>query len=137
MPYFFNLLYILAALVLAPWLCWQAWFKKKSIRGLTEKCFGTCPPSQGIVAASRPVVWFHGVSVGEIHLLRQVVARFRLRFPDWQCVVSTTTATGHDEAKKHFADLPILYWPFDFTWAVQSALETIRPRLVVLSEGEI
>ena len=42
-----------------------------------------------------PCAWFHGVSVGEIHLLRQVVGRFRQRHPDWECVVSTTTDTGY------------------------------------------
>jgi 3-deoxy-D-manno-octulosonic-acid transferase len=65
------------------------------------------------------------------------VAAFRRRFPDWQCVISTTTNTGMAEAQKHFADLPVIWWPFDFTWAVRRALETIKPNLVVLAEGEI
>jgi len=135
MPYLLNLVYLTAWLCLAPFLCWRAWVHKKPARGLGAKWFGRVehPRLDGV----RPVVWFHGVSVGEIHLLRQVVARFRERFPDWQCVVSTTTATGYDEACKHFADLPVVFWPFDFTWAVKSALRTIKPTLVVLSEGEM
>src|SRR5262249_4527061 len=32
-----------------------------------------------------PRAWFHGVSVGEIHLLRQVVQEFQSRHPDWEC----------------------------------------------------
>src|SRR5262249_49841846 len=80
---------------------------------------------------------FHGVSVGEIHLLRQVVAAFRRRHPDWQCAVSTTTDTGFDEARKHFPDLPVFFWPFDFSWAVRRALRPVRPSLVVLAEGEM
>ena len=137
LPYLLNLIYLAAASVLAPWLCWQAWVKKKSIRGLKEKWFGQVSWRAVSDRNETPVVWFHGVSVGEIHLLRQVVAQFRSRFPDWQCVVSTTTATGHDEACKHFADLPVVFWPFDFTWAVQNALRTIQPRLIVLAEGEV
>ena len=31
----------------------------------------------------------------------------------------------------------MIFWPFDFTWAVKSALGTIKPKLVVLSEGEM
>jgi 3-deoxy-D-manno-octulosonic-acid transferase len=130
-----NLIYLGAWLMLAPWLCWQAWIRKKPMRGLAAKCFGRVADAR--LDGSKPVVWFHGVSVGEIHLLRQVIARFRERFPHWQCVVSTTTNTGHDEACKHFADIPVVYWPFDFTWAVRSALREIQPTLVILSEGEM
>jgi 3-deoxy-D-manno-octulosonic-acid transferase len=131
MPYLLNLIYLAAWLVLAPWML----LRKKPMRGLSAKWFGRVADPR--FDPVRPVVWFHGVSVGEIHLLRQVVARFRQRFPDWQCVVSTTTNTGYDEACKHFADLAVIHWPFDFTWAVNSALRTIKPTLVVLSEGEV
>ena len=86
---------------------------------------------------SSPIVWFHGVSVGEIHLLRQVVAAFRNRHPDWLCVISTTTDTGFDEACNRFPDLPVFYWPLDFSWAVRRALQQVKPRLVVLAEGEL
>lgn len=131
LPYLLNVIYLVAWLAVAPWL----WLRKKPMRGLRAKWFGEVPPLA--CASGSRIVWFHGVSVGEIHLLRQVVARFRQRFPDWRVVVSTTTGTGHDEACKHFADLTVIYWPFDFTWAVKSALQTIRPTLVVLSEGEV
>ena len=131
MPYLLNLLYLAAWLLLAPWML----LRKKPMRGLKAKCLGRVADPR--FDPARPVVWFHGVSVGEIHLLRQVVARFRQRFPDWQCVVSTTTNTGYDEARKHFADLAVIHWPLDFTWAVNSALRTIKPTLVVLSEGEV
>src|SRR5271166_6234551 len=99
MAYLLNLIYLAAWLVLAPWLCWQAWFRKKPMRGLTAKWLGRMQWGAGSVSdrSDSPVAWFHGVSVGEIHLLRQVVARFRQRFPDWQCVISTTTNTGYDE----------------------------------------
>src|SRR6516165_8018099 len=33
--------------------------------------------------SARPRAWFHGVSVGEIHLLRQVVREFERRHSDW------------------------------------------------------
>jgi 3-deoxy-D-manno-octulosonic-acid transferase len=135
MPYLLNVIYLTAWLCLAPWLCWQAWVRKKPIRGLGAKWFGRVAHAK--LDESKPLAWFHGVSVGEIHLLRQVVARFRERFPGWRCLVSTTTATGYDEACKHFSDLPVIFWPFDFTWAVKAALGTIKPKLVVLSEGEM
>lgn len=137
MPYLLNLIYLAAWAALAPWLCWQAWFRNKPMRGLKAKWFGAVHPVAHATRFPQPVVWFHGVSLGEIHLLRQVVGQFRKRFPDWQCVVSATTNTGYDEAGKCFADLPVVYWPFDFTWSVGAALDAIQPTLVVLSEGEI
>jgi 3-deoxy-D-manno-octulosonic-acid transferase len=51
--------------------------------------------------------------------------------------VSTTTDTGHDEARKAFPDLAVIDWPFDFSWAVDAALERVRPSLVVLAESEV
>jgi 3-deoxy-D-manno-octulosonic-acid transferase len=132
MPYLLDLLYLLVLLVLSPWLIYKALTTGKYRRGLWSKFLGpSARPS------SRPVCWFHGVSVGEVHLLRQVVAAFRRRHPDWDCVVSTTTDTGHDEARKHFADLQVIYWPFDFSWAVQRVLRRVRPSLVVLAESEL
>jgi 3-deoxy-D-manno-octulosonic-acid transferase len=133
---FLNVVYVFAWLVASPWLVWRAFTQRKHRRGWSAKLLGRVshPLLEG---NSRPVAWFHGVSVGEIHLLRAFVTRFRQRRPDWLCVVSTTTETGYDEAAKHFADLPVIFFPFDFTWAVDAAFDRVQPRLVVLSEGEI
>ncbi len=133
MPFVLDALYLALLLILSPWLVYKALTTGKYRRGLWAKVSGAAVARAG----AAPCVWFHGVSVGEIHLLRQVVAAFRRRHPDWQCVVSTTTDTGFDEARKHFADLPVFFWPFDFSWAVRRGLRRVRPSLVVLAEGEM
>jgi 3-deoxy-D-manno-octulosonic-acid transferase len=69
--------------------------------------------------------------------MRQVVAAFRQRHPDWDILLSTTTETGLEEARKKFPDLPVCYWPLDFSWAVGRALRRVNPSLVVLAEGEM
>jgi 3-deoxy-D-manno-octulosonic-acid transferase len=134
MRFILDLVYLLAFVILSPWLVYRAITTGKYRRGLLDKFLGRVPP---LGAPSRRRALFHGVSVGEVHLLRQVIAAFRQRHPDWQCVVSTTTDTGYAEAKKHFADLPVFFFPFDFSWAVRRALRTVAPALVVLAEGEI
>ncbi len=99
--------------------------------GAARKLFGlrdSLPPG---------AVWFHGVSVGEIHLLRQVVSAFRNRYPDLPCVISTTTDTGFDEARKCFPNLLVFPFPFDFSWAVKRTLRRICPQLIVLAEAEL
>jgi 3-deoxy-D-manno-octulosonic-acid transferase len=133
MPYLFNLLYFIALLALSPLLLWKAWTTGKYRRGMLAKLRGLAPRRD----TDRPCAWFHGVSVGEVHLLRQVVAAFRRRHPRWDCIISTTTDTGFDEASKHFADLSVFFWPLDFSWAVRRALRTVNPTLVVLAEGEL
>ena len=133
MPLLLDCAYLLALLVLSPWLAYKALTTGKYRRGLWAKLTGAATLRPG----SRRCAWFHGVSVGEIHLLRQVIDAFRRRHPDWVCVVSATTDTGLDEARKHFADLTVFPWPLDFSWAVRRALRRVRPSLVVLAESEL
>ena len=85
----------------------------------------------------KPVAWFHAVSVGEVNLLGTLVPAFRKRYPDWIIVVSSTTDTGLAEARKRFSDLPVIAYPFDFTWAVATAFDRVRPAIVVLAESEL
>ncbi len=136
MPYLLNLLYVFALVILSPWLLAKK-ARGKFRHGLLRKFFTWSAGATVLPSDGRPVAWFHGVSVGEIHLLGPVVQAFRQRHPDWHCVVSSTTDTGLDEAGKRFADLPVIRWPFDFTWTVRKALATVQPRLLVLAEGEI
>jgi 3-deoxy-D-manno-octulosonic-acid transferase len=133
MPYLLNFIYLFILTLLSPWLLYKALTTGKYRRGLLRKFVGQSLLRDGDEAC----VWFHGVSVGEIHLLRQVVAAFQKRHGDWDCVISTTTDTGYDEACKRFPDLHVFYWPFDFSWAVHRALRRVNPSLVVLAEGEL
>ena len=133
MPYLLNVIYLLALLILSPWLVYKSLTTGKYRRGLWRKIAGQTHCRSG----GKPCVWFHGVSVGEIHLLGPIVANFRARHPEWECVVSTTTDTGFDEACKRFPDLPVFFWPLDFSWAVWRALRRVEPTLVALAEGEL
>jgi len=137
MPYLLDLVYLVGLLCVSPWLAYKAFTTGKYRRGLWSKLTGHVPLPVRSPASAKLTIWFHGVSVGEIHLLRQIVARYRQRHPNHLCVISTTTDTGYAEANKHFAELPVFYWPFDFSWAVTRALRTVRPNLLVLAEGEL
>jgi 3-deoxy-D-manno-octulosonic-acid transferase len=131
MSWLLNLVYLLVLFALSPWLVYRALRTGRYRRGLRAKLFGlrdSLPPG---------AVWFHGVSVGEIHLLRQVVAAFRKRYPNLPCVLSTTTDSGLDEARRCFPDLFVFPYPFDFSWAVRRSLRAVCPRLIVLAEAEL
>jgi 3-deoxy-D-manno-octulosonic-acid transferase len=129
-----NLAYGLAILLFSPWLVVRSFRTGRYRKNLRHKLLGSSTP---LTDGSRPVAWFHGVSVGEVHLLRQVVRAFRERHPDWQVVISSTTDTGLAEAHNHFADLPVVPYPFDFSWACRRAIRAVSPRLIVLAESEL
>ncbi len=131
---FLDLLYGLAILILSPWLLLRSVRTGRYRRNSAAKLFGLAQlPS----APDGPVAWFHGVSVGEVHLLRQIVRSFRERHPDWRVVISSTTDTGLAEAHKHFADLTVIPYPFDFSWAVGRTLRAVGPSVIVLAESEL
>ena len=87
----------------------------------------------------RQVIWLHCVSVGETNAARPLVDRLLTEFPDHRLVISTTTKTGQELAQKIFADKAdgIVYFPFDWKFAVRRALNNYRPSLVLLMETEI
>ncbi len=96
--------------------------------------FGAAPSRYGL----QPVIWIHGVSLGEVNAARTLVAEIHSRLPDFRVVISTTTDTGMAAARRVYEpDHLVFRWPLDFTFAVRRALNRIRPALVVLIEGEI
>jgi 3-deoxy-D-manno-octulosonic-acid transferase len=130
----FDLVYLLAIGVLSPWLVWRAVATGRYRRDLGAKLLGRVAVPN---PRKKPVAWFHAVSVGEVNLLGTLVPAFRTRHPDWLVVVSSTTDTGLGEARKRFADLAVVAWPLDFSWAVATALDAVNPSLVVLTESEM
>ncbi len=128
-----NALYLLLLFLCSAWLVYKSLTTGKYRQGMLRKLLGLTP----VRAGDRPCAWFHAVSVGEVLLLKQVIAKFRRRHRDWECLLSTTTNTGFEVARTSFADLTVFYWPLDFTWAVNRALRRIRPDLVVLAELEV
>jgi len=133
MPLILNFAYVLLLSVLSPWLFVRSLRTGRYRRDVRAKVLG----SHFFVKDARLSIWFHGVSVGEVHLLRQLVKAFRERHPDWRVVVSSTTDTGLAEARKHFADLEVIAYPFDFSWAVRRTIRSISPKLIVLAESEL
>jgi 3-deoxy-D-manno-octulosonic-acid transferase len=130
-----DIAYLTGLLTASPYLLYRAVMTGRYRRSPFARLFGSVdmsPPKP-----KQPRAWFHGVSVGEIHLLRHVVAAFRERHTDWECVVSSSTDTGLDEARRCFPDLPVIVWPLDFSWAVSRAIKRVQPRLLVLAEGEL
>jgi 3-deoxy-D-manno-octulosonic-acid transferase len=133
MSFLRNLIYLLLLATVSPWLLYQAWRNGKYRAGWNEKLFGRVPRRHG----DRRCIWFHAVSVGEVNLLRPLIARWEQEFPEWDCVISTTTRTGFELAHQRYAPRTVFYAPLDFSWAVDRALRRIRPDLLVMAELEV
>ena len=86
----------------------------------------------------RPFVWIHAVSVGEVQVAGQLMREWRAVEPDVRFCFSTTSSTGWKMAEREVGERDVLvYNPLDFPNFVKSALKTVRPRAVVLTESEI
>jgi 3-deoxy-D-manno-octulosonic-acid transferase len=85
---------------------------------------------------SRPAIWIHAVSVGEVLAVSELVRELRERFPKYRVVVSTTTTTGQKLARKHFGEDSVFYFPLDLGFAIRPYLSALRPQLIVLAETE-
>ncbi len=133
MAILFDVAYLLLLTLVAPILLIRSLKTGKYREGWRQRLFGAVPKR----TRSRPCIWFHAVSVGEINLLPPLVAALRRAYPDWEVVVSTTTRTGMELARKRFADQLVFYAPLDFSWTVAHVLNRIRPSILVLTELEI
>jgi 3-deoxy-D-manno-octulosonic-acid transferase len=82
------------------------------------------------------VIWVHAVSVGEVLAVSRLAEQMRQSYPTYRIVVSTTTDTGQELARKRFGAENVFYFPLDFGFAIRPYLRALQPELVVLAETE-
>ncbi len=127
---FLALMTLAAAPVIAAYVVNRVWLRRKPVAGLAEKWSGRGPrvqPGQVLV---------HGVSLGEVQLMRPLVPVIE-RVSGARCLLTTTTTTGWEALATHFADRDRAFWPLDRVAAVRSFLARVQPRAVVLLELEV
>ncbi len=128
-----NIVYLAVIALASPLIVWQSLRTGKYRDGFREKLLGLVPRREN----NGTCVWLHAVSVGEVNLINILLRELRVTHPEWQFVVSTTSRTGYELAKKKYADLCVFYCPLDFSWAVHNAMRRIRPSLLILAELEL
>ncbi len=103
--------------------------RRRALVGLGEKLSGEAPSVQP------GAVLLHGVSLGEVTLMRGLVPG--LEAGGARVLLTTTTETGWTGLGRLFPGRDRTFLPFDLPWAVNRFLGRTRPRLVVLLENEL
>lgn len=124
----YNCLLLLGTLFAIP-----KWLSQKKYRGtiLQRLGFKLPPPS------NKPALWIHMVSMGETKIMAPIYKRLREEYPDSPIYLSTTTMTGHAEAKRCMpgADAYFLL-PLDFPWVMNRIAKRLNPKLLIISESD-
>jgi 3-deoxy-D-manno-octulosonic-acid transferase len=129
----YNTALALALLLGCPYFLFQALRHGKYRKGFFER-LGRVPPR---LEQSRPSIWIHAVSVGEVLAVSELVRALRRAFPELKTVVSTTTDTGQKLVASCFGKENVFYFPFDFSFAIRPWLSALEPRLIVIAETEL
>lgn len=139
MSYFlYSLVLALGMLVSLPYWLYQILRHGKYRTGFVERMGGV--PAQlmsgGSESPAGRVIWVHAVSVGEVAAVGGLVEQMRHSFPHHRVLVSTTTDTGQELARKRFGKENVFYFPMDLGFAIRPYLQQLQPELVVLVETE-
>src|SRR5579884_3036471 len=123
----------LALLCGTPYWLYEILRHGKYRRGLSER-FGVIP--RRITSSTKPSIWVHAVSVGEVLAVGEIVRCLQNEFSQHRVVISTTTDTGQKLARDRFGAENVFYFPFDFKFCVAPYFKALRPELVVVAETE-
>ncbi len=133
----YNILLWVAALFLVPYYGIKMLLTGKYKEGFGQR-FGFLKPEALSCIKGSPRIWVHAVSVGEVTVAAPIIASLRKQLPDAGIVLSTTTETGQEMARRIVkgADA-FIYYPLDIRFAVRKAIDAVKPDIFVLTETEL
>ena len=135
--FLYNVLFVIGYVLMLPKFLLRMWRRGGYRRGFLQR-FGWYPVELIARLQSRPRIWIHAVSVGEIYVALRFIQEFRNREPGIAFVLTTTTSTGHAlAAKRLHADDELLYFPCDFPPVLKRVFAAVRPRAILLVECEL
>ncbi len=128
-----DILYMVAFLVALPWLLYRMVVHKRYREGWRER-FGFVERR----LSGRGCIWIHAVSMGEINAIASLVKRLCEVLPQYEIVISSTTDTGINRARKLYGGrFKVFFFPWDFSFAVRRAFRRLRPELCIMMELEL
>lgn len=126
---------VLGLFALSRWpkLIIDKWYRNKQNPALSERLGWTVPT----LDPTKPLIWIHAVSVGEVKAIRALVQMLRMHQPDYQILLTTTTLTGQEEATRSMPEIDAkAILPLDFRPIMQRWVKSLRPALFLLVESD-
>jgi 3-deoxy-D-manno-octulosonic-acid transferase len=132
----YDIALMASALVLVPYYLLRGLGQGKRRLGIRQR-LGIYGDHRLGQLQGKQVIWVHAVSVGETRAAMPLLRALKKTYPEYALVVSNVTETGHEVA----GNIPevdlCLFFPFDLSWVVRSALRQLRPALIIIVETEI
>ena len=133
----YNILFAVCFILSSPYYFVRMRRRGNWQKGFAER-FGKYDTNLKQALTNRDTLWMHAVSVGEVNVCTQLIRALELRLPNLKIVVSTTTTTGMGELHRRLPNhIGKIYYPIDRRLYVTRALNTVRPKAIVLVEAEI
>jgi 3-deoxy-D-manno-octulosonic-acid transferase len=133
----YNVLLLVAAVFAVPFYGARMVLTGKYRRSIGPK-FGRFSPVVASLMQGEPRIWLHAVSVGEVTAAVPIVTALRSRFPGACIVLSTSTETGQEMARKLATDATVhIYYPLDIPCVVRKVIDLVRPGVFVPVETEL
>ncbi len=127
----------MVALLALPYYAIKMALTGKYRRSMGPK-FGLVKPSIFAEMKGSPRIWIHAVSVGEVTAAEPIVASLRTHFPEACIVLSTSTETGQDMARRIVTGATsFIYYPLDIPFVVRKVITKVRPDIFILTETEL
>ena len=131
MIYFYHLISVFSVLLIVPCFALFSLFSRNKWRRLKEH-FGLISLND-VPEKPQKTLWFHALSFGEVVGATPTIRLLKKNRPQDRIVVSVTTDSGFEAAKRKLPDVDALFFfPLDcfpFTW---TAIRKIQPDLFVL-----
>jgi len=132
-----KLLYNIGLLLAAPVIIGVLLAKPRCRPGFLQR-IGWELPFPNIGESSRPIVWVHAVSLGEVVAVSPLVKALHERHPEFRYIVTTVTETGREAVEQRLGGIAEhRYAPLDFPWAVARVIHHMQPILYMFVETEL
>jgi len=133
----YDILLFMAALFALPYYAVKMVLTGKYRKSLGPK-LGLVGPTVFEKMEGKPRIWIHAVSVGEVTAAEPIVASLRTHLPEACIVISTSTETGQDMARRIVTGATsFIYYPLDIPFVVKKVIAGVRPDIFILTETEL
>lgn len=133
----YNILLCLAAFFLIPFYAVKIVFTGKYKKSFGPK-WGFIPRKIFEEMKGSPRIWVHAVSMGEVTAAAPIVSSLRQIYPGACIILSTSTETGQEMARRLVTDATsYIYYSLDIPAVVRKVMDRVNPDIFVPVETEI